>query len=364
MKDVYAACRKLMDGGVTINRPPRDGNMAFVRSPDGISIELLQEGAPLPPQEPWSSMPNTGRLVRSPRMRVPMLAAIAALLSCATAQAQTAGPVQPAQPAAAPAQSPPSASGSPPALVAPAATAADWLTPDPANTVLIETTKGRMILELRPDLAPLAVARIKTLIRRGYYDKDLFYRVIDRFMAQTGDKGTKQYRSDLPNLKAEFTFAGKPAGYFSVGDIPGGDVGFVGAMPVRLDTPAGGAVKGWPLYCPGVAAMAHFDDPNTANSQIFFLRDPAPSLEKTFTAFGRVIVGADVARQIAVGEPPAHPDKMIRLRILSDIPASQRPDVQVMDTHGPAFAAVIRKVIADKGAGFTMCDIEVPAQVR
>lgn len=58
--DVYALCQKLMDGGVTINRPPRDGRMAFVRSPDGISIELLQAGGSLPPQEPWKSMPNSG----------------------------------------------------------------------------------------------------------------------------------------------------------------------------------------------------------------------------------------------------------------------------------------------------------------
>lgn len=58
--DIYATCQRLMDGGVTINRPPRDGHMAFVRSPDNISIELLQEGDALPPQEPWASMPNTG----------------------------------------------------------------------------------------------------------------------------------------------------------------------------------------------------------------------------------------------------------------------------------------------------------------
>lgn len=58
--DVYATCQRLMDGGVTINRPPRDGRMAFVRSPDGISIELLQNGEPLPPAEPWASMENTG----------------------------------------------------------------------------------------------------------------------------------------------------------------------------------------------------------------------------------------------------------------------------------------------------------------
>jgi lactoylglutathione lyase len=58
--DIHAACQRLMDGGVVINRPPRDGYMAFVRSPDGISIELLQEGEPLAPAEPWVSMPNTG----------------------------------------------------------------------------------------------------------------------------------------------------------------------------------------------------------------------------------------------------------------------------------------------------------------
>jgi lactoylglutathione lyase len=58
--DIYETCRRLMDAGVTINRPPRDGHMAFVRSPDGISIELLQKGAPLAPAEPWSSMPNSG----------------------------------------------------------------------------------------------------------------------------------------------------------------------------------------------------------------------------------------------------------------------------------------------------------------
>ena len=58
--DIYALCQKLMDAGVTINRPPRDGHMAFVRSPDNVSIELLQKGDPLPPKEPWASMPNTG----------------------------------------------------------------------------------------------------------------------------------------------------------------------------------------------------------------------------------------------------------------------------------------------------------------
>ena len=60
VEDIYALCQRLMDGGVVINRPPRDGYMAFVRSPDGISVELLQDGRPKPPEEPWASMPNTG----------------------------------------------------------------------------------------------------------------------------------------------------------------------------------------------------------------------------------------------------------------------------------------------------------------
>jgi lactoylglutathione lyase len=60
VENIYETCGKLMDGGVTINRPPRDGNMAFIRSPDGISVELLQKGPALPPQEPWASMANTG----------------------------------------------------------------------------------------------------------------------------------------------------------------------------------------------------------------------------------------------------------------------------------------------------------------
>jgi lactoylglutathione lyase len=61
VENIYESCQRLLDAGVTINRPPRDGRMAFVRSPDGISIELLQEGQTLPPREPWTSMPNTGQ---------------------------------------------------------------------------------------------------------------------------------------------------------------------------------------------------------------------------------------------------------------------------------------------------------------
>ena len=248
----------------------------------------------------------------------------------------------------------PASAQTPPASSAPAPAAPEWRTLDPENTLLIETTKGRVVIEMRPEIAPLAVARIRTLARRGYYDGALFYRVLKGYMAQTGDKGARTFRSDLPNLKAEFTFqrtAQTP--YFSVGSIPGGDVGFVGAMPVRIqDSPA----MAWGQFCPGVAAMPHYADPNSANSQFFIMRGPAPQLDKTFTVWGRVVVGLDVIWALKDGEPPPDPDRMVRVRVLADVPAAQRPEVQVIDPTSPAFAELVRKTAQDKGAGFTLCD--------
>ena len=130
-------------------------------------------------------------------------------------------------------------------------------------------------------------------------------------------------------------------------------------MPVQVQT---ADHKGWPYFCPGVASMAHYDDPNTANSQIFFMRIHGGSLEKTFTGFGRVIDGQDVIAKINNGEPPPSPDKMSRVRVMADIPAADRPKLEVMDTRGPAFAAEVAKTIQARGAGFTLCDIPVPTR--
>ncbi len=265
--------------------------------------------------------------------------------------------------AQAPAAPPPIAS---PSGAAPAA-GSEWKAVDPANTWVIETTKGRIIVELHPELAPAHVARIKTLTRQGYYDGALWYRVVDSFMAQGGDKGDKQYRSKLPNLKAEFTFrrtADMP--YFSVvATEERGDMGFTGPMPVTLDkVAADGSQTGWVMFCPGVAGFTHYDTPvDSANSQFFLMRQ-AGGLDKTFTAFGRVLVGQDVVRALKVGEPVVGPDKMTRVRILADIPAAQRPVVEVMDTQSAAFAASVKKIIEDKRGAVTLCDFEVPAQVR
>lgn len=269
-----------------------------------------------------------------------ILAAAAAALSTAGAQAQT-----------------------PPA--APTQATADWRTLDPQNVLLVETTKGRLILELRPDIAPLAVARIKALARRGYYNGSLFYRVLKDFVAQTGDKGERQFTSELPNLKAEFTFSQKPADYAFVGSFPGGEVGFVGTMPVQIEKlPSGEITKGWPLFCQGVAAMPHTnEDINSANSQLYYMRQPAQSLEQKYTAFGRLLEGLDAVRAMNDGEPPANPDKMTRVRVLADIPAAQRPTVQVLDAHSPSFTGVVQNTARTRGSAFSLCDVQIPVQI-
>jgi peptidylprolyl isomerase len=264
---------------------------------------------------------------------------------------------------AAQAQTPPAAA---PAAATPGAEAGAWRTPDPQNVLLVETTKGRLVVELRPDLAPLAVARIKTLTRKGYYDGSQFYRVIKDFVAQGGDKGAHQFTSDLPDLKAEFTFTKKPADYVFAGSFPGGEVGFVGTMPVQIEKlPDGSIMRGWPLFCQGVAAMPHTDaDPNSANSQLYFMRKPASSLEQKYTAFGRLLSGQEAVMQMADGEPPANPDKMTRVRVLADIPAASRPHVQVLDSKSKAFTTLVQNAAREKGAAFSLCDVEAPVDVK
>jgi peptidylprolyl isomerase len=244
----------------------------------------------------------------------------------------------------------------------------DWKPLDPANTLVMDTTKGRIIIELRPDLAPLAVARIKTLARQGYYDGALFYRVLKGYMAQGGDKGDKQYRSSLPNIKGEFFFrktASLP--FTSVGTTPTGDVGFVGSVPVNIDTPPGGEAsgavpRGWAYFCPGVMSMPHGDNPDSANSQIFLLRSKAHAfnLEKTFTVLGRIVSGQAAVDAMNDGFPPPNPDKMTKVRVLADIPAAQRPKLQVMNTAGPAFAALAAEALKKPNA--ILCDIEIPVR--
>ena len=152
---------------------------------------------------------------------------------------------------------------------------------DPENTLLIETSKGNVVIELRPDLAPKHVERIKQLAREKFYDGIVFHRVIDGFMAQTGcPQGRGTGGSKHPNLPAEF----------------------------NKET-----------HVRGVCSMARSSNPNSANSQFFICFDDATFLDGQYTAWGKVIEGMDNVDKLAKGEPPRAPDKMISVRVAADV---------------------------------------------
>jgi len=182
---------------------------------------------------------------------------------------------------------------------APAAPAA----PDPENILYLDlSTGGRVGILMRPDKAPKHVERIKTLVRRGFYDGLIFHRVIEGFMAQGGDpKGLGSGGSDLPDLKAEFN------------DIP---------------------------HMRGVVSMARTESPDSANSQFFIVLAPTFILDNNYTAFGRVFEGMQYVDAIERGEPPANPSKIIKASIGADkVPPPAAPLVAAAPAT-PAPAAV------------------------
>jgi peptidylprolyl isomerase len=258
----------------------------------------------------------------------------------------------------------------PPAATAPAAT--DWRTPDPENVLIIETNKGRIVIELAPGIAPATSARVRELARQKFYDGQSFFRVIDEFMDQTGDPlniGTGG--SKLPNLAPEFGFRRGSDMPFTLVDQQGGqESGFIGPMPV-IGQPmalgammADGRVKAYGTFCAGVAGMARADAPDSGNSQFFLMRSPRLELDQKYTPFGRVIAGQDVVRAIKTGEPPEPPaDKMLTVRVLADLPAAARPRVRVIDTASPWFAGYLERARVEHGLSLTICDLELPSDV-
>jgi cyclophilin family peptidyl-prolyl cis-trans isomerase len=152
--------------------------------------------------------------------------------------------------------------------------------------VLQLSTGGAVKVQLRPDLAPHHVERIKLLTRAGFYDGMLFHRVIEGFMAQTGDpKGTGEGGSSLPDLKAEFN-----------------------PLP----------------HLRGTVSMARTDKPDTANSQFFICFQPAMKLDNKYSVFGRVISGMEFVDPIERGEPPANPSRIVKAWVESDGPNAPR----------------------------------------
>lgn len=154
------------------------------------------------------------------------------------------------------------------------------VTLDPNNTLHLDVPAGRVVIRLRPDLAPNHVARVKELAHNGFYDGIVFHRVIAGFMAQTGDPtGTGAGGSPLPDLRAEFT-----------------------------PTP----------FKRGVIGAARTANPNSANSQFFITFADSAWLNGQYTVWGEVVSGMEFIDAIAKGEPPAKPDKIVKMRLASE----------------------------------------------
>jgi peptidylprolyl isomerase len=240
-----------------------------------------------------------------------------------------------------------------------------WRSPDPETTLVIDTTRGRIVVEMRPDFAPLAVARVKLLAREHVYDGLLFHRVIDHFVDQTGNPNNHDGGvSAHPDLPPEFVFKLPKARLRSVRTTSDAQEGYVGSSPVAAVSPleasraADGSLRAWGAYCPGVAGMGRQADPGTSNAEIFFMRDASRRLDRDYTVWGKVVLGLDVVRAVAVGEPPAQPDRMLSVRVMADMPAAERPRLEIMDAASPAFARLVARTRAARGADFTVCDVE------
>ncbi len=260
-----------------------------------------------------------------------------------------------------------------PPKIAPKPGPGDWRAVDPHEVLVIDTNKGRILVELTPELAPKTVDQVRALAHQGFYDGQLFFRVIEDFMDQTGDptnKGTGG--SKLPNVPAEFVFKRTSSTPFAtVTSAAGVETGFVQTVPVTSQPiqlaafTADNAVNAHAIFCPGVMGFARAGAPDSGNSQFFLMRGFGDSLAANYAALGRVVSGEDVVRSIKVGEPPSDPmDQMTKVQLLSDLPAAGRPRVQVADTTKPWFIAYVSQLRAQEGGNFSICDVDIPAKVN
>ena len=293
-------------------------------------------------------------------MRLGEIALVLGLTVAGTTSAQTQEPAVTTAP-------PPAAQAAP---------ATDWRSVPAENLLVLDTTQGQILVELAPEAAPGHVERIRLLARRGFYDNLAWHRVIDWFMAQTGDPlGTGEGQSPYPDLKAEFTFRRGPDTPFVAAASPSGSLlGFINTLPVETQPDALMAdtadhkVHAWGVYCPGVAGMARDEGNDTANSQFFLMRQAYPSLDKRYTVWGRVIAGLDVVRALKFSGTPdgmvaGDPDRMTKVRLASDLPAAERPTAQVLDARSAAFRTLVDQVRQARGADFSICDVELPVQI-
>jgi len=257
-----------------------------------------------------------------------------------------------------------------------AQTASEWRTVAPENLMVIDTSQGRVLVELEPRAAPNHIERIRTLTSRGFYDGLKFHRVIPNFMAQTGDpQGTGAGGSDLPNLKGEFSFRrGRDSGFVAVENSGPGLRGVMGSLPIATQPDAQMfvtsdlKVDASGLFCPGVAGMARAGSPDSANSQFFLMTGQNDNLNGGYTTFGRVVQGLEVVKALKAGTDAedgkvADPDVMTRVQMASALPEGQRPTVRVAVPGSAPFNAAVEAARSARGAQFSICDVQPVVEV-
>jgi peptidylprolyl isomerase len=243
----------------------------------------------------------------------------------------------------------------------PAEDPANWRKVDPQNLLMLTIKRQEVLIELRPDFAPKHVEQVRKITRDTNYDGLPFHRVIDDFMAQGGEVyAVYQVYPRYPQLKAEFTFQRDPAkqkvqwvGKTAEGDNLGYLDGFMvqGQSDATASILANATSKTWALHCGGVTSMARTDQPDSADTQFFLMRQPRvgpDGLDAKYTVWGRAVTGLDVIRGIKAGPaetdgrmPAGQADKLSKAVIVADLPEAKRPTVYVQRSDGPEFAAQI-----------------------
>ncbi|MEL7540944.1 MAG: peptidylprolyl isomerase [Pseudomonadota bacterium] len=252
----------------------------------------------------------------------------------------------------------------------------NWRSVDPENLVIMETSKGQIVIELLPVVAPAHAEQFRAYVRAGLYDETEFHRVIKGFMAQGGDiEKTHGAESMLDPIEAEFIFRRDPSvvPLDTIGPADGADAGFYHGFPIATqpgflaEMSKDGLVESWIPHCPGVLSTARTDDVNSGNAQFFLISDEGQHLDYKYTAKGRALTGLDVIQSIKLGPgqdgfPIANPDVVISARLAADLPEAERPQAFVQRTDTEEWQTILANADSRR---VKLCDIPaVPAVVE
>jgi peptidylprolyl isomerase len=230
---------------------------------------------------------------------------------------------------------------------------ANWRAVDPQNLLVLETSKGRILVEAFPEVAPKHFAQFSEVIRSGDLDGTTFHRVIDDFMAQGGDVYAKKGKDPgWPGIPGEFTFRRDVVAMpleAVIGPADTAKMGYLRGFPILTqpsffaEMSADGRVSASIPHCQGILSTARTDNPNSADTQFFLMREHSPHLDKQYTSWGRVVAGQAVVQALKEGAPGSgtveDPDLLISIRIAADMAEAVRPKAWVLRTDTAAFSS-------------------------